>query len=126
MAENDWSVMTNKIKDLSEAAQPVQKGSQTPEEWLKDQCNRYTNGQCHTRGCLVRGGYSGNGPFSYGIATCQAHESVLAFAERNALRSALHGLLAATHQHFEDHHAGEDDSGVENCLTSMAVARASL
>jgi hypothetical protein len=49
----------------------------TNEEWLKDQCNRYTNGQCSTLSCLRRGGYKrGQVPVDYQLATCHAHEIV--------------------------------------------------
>ena len=41
--------------------------------WLKERCNRYTNGQCQTRWCLVRGGYA-SGPPDYEAATCEPHE----------------------------------------------------
>ena len=47
----------------------------TNDEWLKDQCNRYANGQCHTTACLRRGGYiRGTVPVNYELATCHAHE----------------------------------------------------
>lgn len=49
----------------------------TNEEWLKDQCNRYVNGICDLRRCLVRGGYKEGpiGPDKYNfLATCHAHE----------------------------------------------------
>lgn len=46
------------------------------DEWLKTQCNRYTNGICSTAGCLRRGGYSGEVPVNYELATCHAHETI--------------------------------------------------
>lgn len=58
----------------------------TTDQWLKDQCNRHTNGICQTRGCLVRGGYDGVGPVNYAKATCEAHEVL---CELGALRLAV-------------------------------------
>jgi hypothetical protein len=43
------------IRDTDEDADEL------AEHWRK-QCNRYVNGFCSTRRCLVRGGYSGSGP----------------------------------------------------------------
>lgn len=46
-------------------------------EWLKTQCNRYVNGICSTRRCLVRGGHeSGSGPVDFDVATCEHHELI--------------------------------------------------
>ena len=43
--------------------------------WLAEQCNRWANGQCLTRRCLLRGGYSGSGPVDNpDCATCEAKE----------------------------------------------------
>lgn len=44
---------------------------------LKEQCNRYVNGQCALRKCLVRGGYVGP-PVNYDAATCEFHDAVKA------------------------------------------------
>ena len=53
-------------------------------EWLKDQCNRYVNGQCSTLSCLRRGGYKVGG-YSYDIATCNPHEIILKLTKLNKL-----------------------------------------
>jgi hypothetical protein len=45
------------------------------------QCNRYTNGRCTTRTCLVRGGYRSGAP-DYETATCEEHETALALRSR--------------------------------------------
>lgn len=48
---------------------------QGPDAWLMSQCNRYVNGHCSTRACLVRGGVKTGQPFeNYEPATCEAHE----------------------------------------------------
>ena len=52
---------------------------------LKELCNRYTNGECHSLSCLQRGGYTSDGPFDHGRATCPAHELLL---ELQRLRKA--------------------------------------
>ena len=46
----------------------------TNEEWLKDQCNRYTNGVCQCHACLRRGGWKSGMPVGYEMASCHAHE----------------------------------------------------
>lgn len=46
-------------------------------EYWKGNCNRYTNGQCSSRVCLVRGGWK-SGPPDYSMATCPEHETVRA------------------------------------------------
>ena len=51
------------------------------EHWEK-QCNRYVNGTCMTRRCLVRGGYCGSGPVDYSTATCEEHETAAALRSR--------------------------------------------
>lgn len=50
--------------------------------WLTEQCNRYAKGQCLTRRCLIRGGYSGTGPVEDpDCATCEAMEIAAALRE---------------------------------------------
>ena len=43
------------------------------EQWLKSQCNRYVNGECHTSICYRRAGHV-SGPPKHDSATCEAHE----------------------------------------------------
>lgn len=50
------------------------------DDFLKQQCNRYTNGICTTLHCMLRGGYV-RGPHKpeevqacYDKATCEPHE----------------------------------------------------
>lgn len=62
------------------------------DQWLKDQCNRYKNGQCTTLACVMRGGYKidqdlqgkGDG-YDPEIATCEAHEILCELAELRTL-----------------------------------------
>ena len=46
-------------------------------EWLKSQCNRYVNGECHTLRCMKRGGYKHGKVETYDCATCEPHEILL-------------------------------------------------
>ena len=43
-------------------------------DWLREQCSLLMYGQCTTRSCLIRGGYSGRGSVDTSIATCEAKE----------------------------------------------------
>ena len=48
-------------------------------ELLKSECNRYVNGQCSTRRCVVRGMKRTGMTFpltDYAVATCEHHEAV--------------------------------------------------
>lgn len=58
----------------------------TNEEWLRDQCNRYLNGQCATLSCLRRGGYDRDVEVKpdFDRATCHPHE-VLKALESHAV-----------------------------------------
>ena len=49
-------------------------------DWLKETCSQLRYGECRTRRCLLRGGYSGTGGFDPQIATCEEKE-VLAYIE---------------------------------------------
>lgn len=60
------------------------------EHW-RGQCNRYANGQCHTRGCLVRGGYT-DGPPDYSTATCEVHETVAALERLTEHKTFVAGV----------------------------------
>lgn len=45
------------------------------DNWLKEQCNRYTNGFCQTVACLKRGGYVRDKvPVNCDVATCEPYE----------------------------------------------------
>lgn len=44
------------------------------ESFLKENCNKLTNGTCHTGRCLKRAGWSTNKPHLYDYATCPAIE----------------------------------------------------
>ena len=59
----------------------------TTDEWLKDQCSRYLNGQCFTLACMRRGGYEYGKPETLGNPTCHAHE---ALQELESLRKEKH------------------------------------
>ena len=64
----------------------------TIEEWLKDQCNRYSNGKCDLTACLRRGGYKHPMPPNYEAATCHAHETLMELAK---LREQVNNFVAA-------------------------------
>jgi len=49
-------------------------------EYWERRCNRYVNGACSIRSCLVRGGWSAGKTSGYD-ATCEEHETA------NALRA---------------------------------------
>lgn len=51
----------------------------TNDEWLKSQCNRYINGVCLIKHCLVRGGeHSVCGDHqNYNKSTCEIHETIV-------------------------------------------------
>lgn len=68
-------------------------GKPTTVDLLKEQCNRYVNGQCQTRRCLVRGGYEGAGSVDYEVATCEYHEAVQAVEKLVALETPLRSWL---------------------------------
>lgn len=38
------------------------------------ECNRYTNGMCSTRSCLVRGGWKQGDAVDYDLATCETRD----------------------------------------------------
>jgi hypothetical protein len=50
------------------------------EHW-ESQCNRYANGFCSTRRCLVRGGWEAGTP-DCSMATCEEHETAAALRAR--------------------------------------------
>ncbi len=60
-------------------------------EHHKLDCNRYVNGQCRVRRCMVRGGWSPKS-IEADYATCEAHETVTALT---AMLAALEGVVAA-------------------------------
>lgn len=63
----------------------------TTDEWLKDQCNIYANGECQTLACFRRGGFvSGAARVPKHIKpTCHAYE---ALQELEALRKEVEEL----------------------------------
>ena len=38
------------------------------------ECNRYTNGMCSTRSCLIRGGWKQGDAVDYDLATCETRD----------------------------------------------------
>lgn len=65
--------------------------------WLTEQCNRYAKGQCLTRRCLIRGGYSGTGPVEDpDCATCEAKEIAAALHEAADIEALSGGSLTTT------------------------------
>lgn len=47
-------------------------------EKTKLQCNRFVNGECQTRGCLLRGGWKQGKPVDYSKANCESYQEVIA------------------------------------------------
>jgi len=47
----------------------------------ESQCNRYVNGTCYARRCLVRSGWT-SGPPDFSRATCEEHETATALRAR--------------------------------------------
>jgi len=66
---------------------------------LKESCNRYTNGECTTRRCLVRGGWE-SGPPDYSTATCEDHETIQALSGIEGILEALTFSDKALRSHF--------------------------
>ena len=64
--------------------------TETLQEWLRAQCNRYVNGACTTARCLRRGGWVPGGPQSADDATCEAHEAAAALDAKDAEIAAAH------------------------------------
>ena len=79
---------------------------------LADDCSRMSHGQCTTRRCAVRGGYSGGGSWDIETATCETYETSLllqdipwlldkleaAEAREAALREALGQISTGLHR----------------------------
>lgn len=65
------------------------------DEFLKSQCNRYVNGYCSTRKCLVRGGWKVG--MNQDVATCESHEILVELEslrdENKCLSSDLNRVL---------------------------------
>ena len=62
-------------------------------ELLKAECNRYVNGKCTTRRCVVRGMDRAGMTFplkDYAVATCEHHEAV---CEVETLRDLVECLI---------------------------------
>jgi hypothetical protein len=57
----------------------------TNKQWLKEQCNRYVNGFCGTRSCLVRGKALKKLPIDLNKATCHAHEILQKLSKKKNL-----------------------------------------
>lgn len=63
-------------------------GAPPNDEWLKSQCNRYVNGFCSTRACMVRGGYKPGITVDYECATCEPHEILIELQNLRAQTAA--------------------------------------
>ena len=94
-------------------------------DWLNEQCSRLKYGQCTTRRCLVRGGYTGP-PASPDIATCEAYEISTKLDEQavevKVMRAALEELFFMVND-------AEDDGDallISRTCSTMDVARAAL
>lgn len=57
--------------------------------WARQECNRYANGHCHTRSCLVRGGYLTMAEPDYDVAVCGVHAALSAMKEKDAEIASL-------------------------------------
>lgn len=53
-------------------------------EYHKAECARYVNGRCTTHRCMMRGGFVPGAPDLQNVATCEAHETVLALSRHPA------------------------------------------
>jgi hypothetical protein len=73
--------------------EPVSPTNSTVLEYLKAQCNAYVNGECHTRACLVRGGYRGSAPIDYDMATCVYREAIEFLRSNLELLQEIHDAL---------------------------------
>ena len=46
-------------------------------DFHKNNCNKYVNGECFNRKCLMRGGWNKIGPVNPESATCEYRETVI-------------------------------------------------
>lgn len=67
---------TDLIKRLGLAAYYPKSVEMKTKDDLMSECNRYANGICTTRACLVRGGWKPGEPVNYEISVCDAHEII--------------------------------------------------
>lgn len=61
------------------------------DEAIKVDCNRYHNGHCSTRACLIRGGWNQGDDYDKSLAnaTCDAHEIITL---RDRIKIAIEAL----------------------------------
>lgn len=85
---------------------------------IKIDCNRYQNGECHSRHCLLRGGWKPGEPVDYSVAICDAHEIITLRAKLAIAVTALEAL-ALTWQTDEPHH----DPTLEGDIVKEALAK---
>lgn len=78
----------------------------TNDEYLKQKCNRYTNGMCSALACLMRGGYVPGHPRpNYEMATCEPHEILSELVSLRAAQPRNAGDVAP--MGGDDEHSGD-------------------
>lgn len=55
-------------------------------DFHKSNCNRYVNGECLTRKCLIRGGWNKTGSANPEAATCESRETVICLVKLTCLQ----------------------------------------
>ena len=63
------------------------------------ECNRYTNGMCSTRSCLIRGGWKQGDAVDYDLATCETRDIRRTIEALEGEVRRLNNLLVDAHQH---------------------------
>ena len=76
--------------------------------WLAKGCSRLTHGQCTTRRCIIRGGYSGSGGYDPDIATCEEKERYDRLTRADDAEALLEALLKPYTGLGSDHLSGCD------------------
>lgn len=108
-------------------------------EHHRAQCNRYVNGTCANVACIKRGGWKGELPVNYDVATCEAHETATNLehlqAQVSAMREALEeadlalqqfrGIIPGNGWDAEIKQAAEAQTTIAAALTLKEQANAS-
>ncbi len=83
------------------------------QDWMKKSCNRYVNGQCSNRACLMRGGaYKAGSPPDYSTATCDEHEAVIEIERAIKEIERLRAAIGKHHNQKADDRCIEDDDAL--------------
>lgn len=96
-------------------------------EYVQGQCNRYLNGHCSTRRCLVRGGWSQvNGPPDFETATCEEHEIFLALSAQSSpppSSGEAEAVARARAEAFEDAANWHDELAAKHAALQASAER---